>query len=137
MSIGNFGEGGSQRDYVEQEQWNRLGSNGVILLRRLFATAYPSESSDRHPFSYWRVAWESALAAGIGLGLPLVLMFWMVILANVVPSPSMNIALSLLQNTWYPLANEQQPSMPVHDFLMMLQIHITPASIALSLGITV
>jgi hypothetical protein len=95
----------------------------------------PTETSDSQPFRYWRVAWQSALAAGLCLGLPIALMFWMVILANVAPSPSMNNVLSLLQNTWYPFANEQQPSSPVHDFLMMLQIYITPASIALSLGI--
>ena len=95
----------------------------------------PNESSESHPFNYWRVAWHSALAAGIGLGLPLVLMFWMVILANALPSTSMNNVLSLLQNTWYPFANEQQASTPVHDFLMALQTYITPASIALSLGI--
>ena len=96
---------------------------------------YPSESSDRHPFNYCRIAWQSALAAGIGLGLPLVLMFWMVILANAVPSPSMNNVLSLLQNTWYPFANEQGPSTPVHNFLMVLQTYVTPGSILLSLGV--
>jgi len=95
----------------------------------------PNEASDRHPFRYWRVAWQSALVAGLCLGLPIVLMFWMVILANIAPSPSMNNVLSLLQNTWYPFANEHQPSTPVHDFLMTLQIYVTPASIVLSLGI--
>ncbi len=95
----------------------------------------PNEASDRHPFRYWRVAWQSALVAGLCLGLPIVLMFWMVILANIAPSPSMNNVLSLLQNTWYPFANEHQPSTPVHDFLMTLQIYVTPGSIALSLGI--
>lgn len=96
---------------------------------------HPIETSDRHPFNYRRVAWQSALASGLCLGLPIVLMFWMVILAKAIPSPSMNNILSLLQNTWYPFANEQQPSSPLHDFLMMLQIYITPASITLSLGI--
>jgi len=95
----------------------------------------PTETSNSHPFPYLRVAWQSALATGLCLGLPIVLMFWMVILANVAPSPSMNNVLSLFQNTWYPFANEQQPSSPVHDFLMMLQIYVTPGSIALSLGI--
>jgi hypothetical protein len=94
-----------------------------------------TETSDSHPFRYWRVVWQSALAAGLCLGLPIALMFWMVILAKVIPSRSMNNVLSLLQNTWYPFANEQQPSSPVHDLLMMLQIYVTPASIALSLGI--
>src|SRR6266508_1912164 len=95
----------------------------------------PTEASNSYPFNYRRVVWQSALAAGLCLGLPIVLMFWMVILANVAPSPSMNNVLSLFQNTWYPFANEQQPSSPVHDFLMMLQIYVTPGSIALSLGI--
>jgi hypothetical protein len=95
----------------------------------------PMESSESQRPDYFRIAWQSALAAGIGIGLPIVLMFWMVILANAAPSPSMNNVLSLFQNTWYPFANEQQPSTPVHDFLMMLQIYVTPGSIALSLGI--
>ena len=95
----------------------------------------PTETPDSHPFRYWRVAWQSALAAGLCLGLPIALMFWMVILANVAPSPSMNNVLSLLQNTWFPFANEQQPSSPVHDFLMILQIYVIPPNIALSLGI--
>src|SRR6266498_5186545 len=112
-----------------------LGSDGVISLRRPFEVTDPKESSDRYPLSYWRVAWQSAVAAGFGIGLPIALMFWMVILANAAPSPSMNNVLSLLQNTWYPFANEQQPSTPIHDFLMVLQIYVTPGSIALSLGI--
>src|SRR5512133_369791 len=95
----------------------------------------PSEASDRYSFNYWRVAWQSALAAGLCLGLPIVLMFWFVILAKAAPSPTMNDILSLLQNTWYPFANEQQPSSPIHDFLMRLQTYITPDSIVLSLGI--
>ena len=95
----------------------------------------PTETSDSHLFRYLRVAWQSALAAGLCLGLPIALMFWMVILANVAPSPSMNNVLSLLQNTWYPFANEHQPSSPVHDFLILLQIYVIPPSIALSLGI--
>jgi hypothetical protein len=93
----------------------------------------PTETSDSH--RYVRVAWQSAVAAGLCLGLPIALMFWMVILANVAPSPSMNNVLSLLQNTWYPFASENQPSSPVHDFLMLLQIYVIPPSIALSLGI--
>src|SRR6476620_2951151 len=96
---------------------------------------HPNETSDSHPFNYRRVAWQSALASGLCLGLPIVLMFWMVILASVAPSPSMNNILSLLQNTWYPFANEQQPSSSLHDLLMRLQIYITPASIVLSLGV--
>lgn len=95
----------------------------------------PHEASDSHSFSYRRVAWQSALATGACLGLPIVLMFWMVVVASVVPSPSMNNVLSFLQNTWYPFANENQPSTPVHDFLMLLQLYVTPGSIALSLGI--
>jgi hypothetical protein len=112
-----------------------FGSNGVITNGKPFEMTNPNETSGSQPFRYWRVARQSALAAGLCLGLPIALMFWMVILANVAPSPSMNNILSLLQNTWYPFANEQQPSSPVHDFLMMLQISVTPASIALSLGI--
>jgi len=96
---------------------------------------HPTDTSDSYPFNYRRVAWQSALASGLCLGLPIVLMFWMVILASVAPSPSMNNILSLLQNTWYPFANEQQPSSPLHNFLMLLQIYVTPASIALSLGV--
>src|SRR5215216_2184131 len=95
----------------------------------------PHEVSDSHSFSYWRVAWQSALATGACLGLPIVLMFWMVILASIAPSPSMNNVLSLLQNTWYPFANENQASTPLHDFLMLLQLYVTPGSIVLSLGI--
>jgi len=33
------------------------------------------------------------------------------------------------------LANEHQPSTPVHDFLMALQMHVTPPAITLLLGI--
>ena len=94
-----------------------------------------NEALDSRPFSYLRVAWQSALATGLCLGLPLVLMFWMVVLASLVPSPSMNNILSLLQNTWYPFANENQPSSPIHDFLMWLQLYVTPGSMILSLGI--
>jgi hypothetical protein len=114
---------------------NRLGSNGVITQSRSFEMTNPTETSNSHPFRYLRVASQSALAAGLCLGLPIALMFWMVILAKVIPSRSMNNVLSLLQNTWYPFANEHQPSSPVHDFLMMLQIYVIPPSIALSLGI--
>src|SRR5689334_250166 len=96
---------------------------------------HPNETSDRYSFNYQRVAWQSALATGLCLGLPIVLMFWMVILARIAPSPSMNNVLSLLQNTWYPFANENQPSTPVHDFLMVLQTYVIPPNIVLSLGI--
>ena len=96
---------------------------------------HPTDMSHSYPYNYRRVAWQSALASGLCLGLPIVLLFWMVILAKAIPSPSMNNILSLLQNTWYPFANEQQPSSPLHDFLMMLQRYVTPASISLSLGV--
>jgi hypothetical protein len=95
----------------------------------------PLESPDNRPFNYLRIAWQSALAAGTCLGLPIALMFWVLIMAKLAPSTSMDNFLNLLQNTWYPFANEQQPSSPVHDFLMVLQIYVTPGSIALSLGI--
>jgi hypothetical protein len=95
----------------------------------------PLESPDNRPFNYLRIAWQSALAAGTCLGLPIALMFWVLIMAKLAPSTSMDNFLNLLQNTWYPFANEQQPSSPVHDFLMVLQIYLTPGSIALSLGI--
>src|SRR5215217_5378963 len=95
----------------------------------------PNESSDSHPFRYSRVAWQSALAAGLCLGLPIALMFWVLIVSRLAPSGSINSFLSLLQNTWYPFANENQPSTPVHDFLMVLQIYVIPDSIILSLGI--
>lgn len=97
-----------------------------------------TEEFNSLPFSYLRVAWQSALATGLCLGLPIVLMFWMVVLASVAPSPFMNNVLSLLQNTWYPFANENQPSTPIHDFLMALQLYVvTPGSISLSLGILI
>jgi hypothetical protein len=115
--------------------WNRLNSNGVITLRRPFEMTDPSESSDRHPLSYRRVAWQSALAACLGLGLPIALMFWVLILSRLAPSKSIDSFLSLLQNTWYPFANESQPSTPVHDFLMVLQIYVRPDNIILVLGI--
>jgi hypothetical protein len=93
------------------------------------------ETSDSHPFRYLRVAWRSALAAGLCLGLPIALMFWVLIVSRLAPSGSINSFLSLLQNTWYPFANENQPSTPIHDFLMVLQIYVIPDSIILSLGI--
>jgi len=62
-------------------------------------------------------------------------MFWVLIVSRLAPSGSINCFLSLLQNTWYPFANENQPSTPVHDFLMVLQIYVIPDSIILSLGI--
>jgi hypothetical protein len=95
----------------------------------------PSESSDSHPFHYSRVAWQSALAAGLCLGLPIALMFWVLIVSRLAPSGSLNSFLSLLQNTWYPFANEHQPSSPVHDFLMVLQIYVRPDNIILVLGL--
>ena len=95
----------------------------------------PTETSDSHLFRYSRVAWQSALAAGLCLGLPIALMFWVLILSRLAPSKSIDSFLSLLQNTWYPFANEHQPSSPVHDFLMVLQIYVIPPNIALSLGI--
>jgi len=94
-----------------------------------------NESSDGHPLSYWRVAWQSALAAGLCLGLPIALMFWVLIVSKLVPSRSINSFLLLLQNTWYPLASENGPSTPLHDFLMKVQMHVTAPAIALSLGI--
>jgi hypothetical protein len=95
----------------------------------------PTETFDSHPSRYLRVAWQSALAAGLCLGLPMALMFWVLILSRLAPSKSIDSFLSLLQNTWYPFANEHQASSPVHDFLMLLQIYVIPPSIALSLGI--
>ena len=93
------------------------------------------ETSDNQPFRYLRVAWQSALAAGLCIGLPIALMFWVLIVSRLAPSRSIDSFLSLLQNTWYPLAQENGPPTPIHNFLMMLQIYVTPASIALSLGI--
>ena len=62
-------------------------------------------------------------------------MFWVLIVSRVAPSGSINSFLSLLQNTWYPFANEHQPSTPLHDFLMVLQIYVRPDNIILVLGI--
>ena len=93
------------------------------------------ESPDSRPFNYLRIAWQSALAAGTCLGLPIALMFWVLVLSKLAPSRSINIFLYLLQDTWYPLANDHQPSTPVHDFLMALQMHVTPPVIVLFLGI--
>jgi len=95
----------------------------------------PNESSDSHPFRYSRVAWHSALAAGLCLGLPIALMFWVLIVSRLAPSESINNFLSLLQNTWFPFANENQPSAPLHDFLMVLQIYVRPDNIILVLGL--
>ena len=95
----------------------------------------PIESSERRPFNYFRIAWRSALAAGICLGLPIALMFWVLVLSKLPPSASIHNVLVLLQDTWFPFANPSQPSTPVHDFLMTLQMYVTPASIALTLGV--
>jgi hypothetical protein len=62
-------------------------------------------------------------------------MFWVLVVSRLAPSESINSFLSLLQNTWYPFANENQPSTPVHDFLMVLQIYVIPSRIILALGI--
>src|SRR5215217_4676861 len=94
-----------------------------------------NDSSEIHPFRYWRVAWQNALAAGLCLGLPTVLMFGIVIWVHAAPSASKDQVLNLLQNTWYPFANEHQPSTPVHDFLMVLQTYVTPETIILALGV--
>jgi hypothetical protein len=97
--------------------------------------ANQNETSASQPFRYLQVAWQSALAAGLCIGLPIGLMFWVLIVSRLAPSSGMNSFLSLLQNTWYPFANENQPSTPVHDFLMVLQIYVIPDSIILSLCI--
>ncbi len=95
----------------------------------------PLESSESQTPNYFRIAWQSALAAGLCLGLPIALMFWVLIVSKLVPSRSINSFLLLLQNTWYPLASENAPSTPQHDFLMKVQMHVTAPAIVLSLGI--
>jgi hypothetical protein len=94
-----------------------------------------NESPDRYPLSYWRVAWQSALAAALCLGLPIAVMFWVLILSRLAPSRSITDFLVLLQNTWYPLAQENGPPTPMHNFLMTLQMHVTPPVLVLSVGV--
>src|SRR6185503_13606159 len=112
-----------------------LGLSGVTSLRRRFEMTNQNETSDSQPFSYLRVAWQSAVAAGLCLGLPIALMFWVLIVSRLVPSRSINSFLSLLQNTWYPLAQENGPPTPIHNFLSILQMHVTPPVLALALGV--
>lgn len=94
-----------------------------------------NETSDSQPFRYLRVAWQSALAAGLCLGLPIALMFWVLIVSRLAPSRSINRFLDLLQNTWYPFAQENGPPTPIHNFLMTLQMHVTPPVLILALGV--
>ncbi len=95
----------------------------------------PFESSESQTPNYVRVAWQSALASALCLGLPIAVMFWVLILSRLAPSRSITDILVLLQNTWYPLAQENGPPTPMHNFLMTLQMHVTPPVLVLSLGV--
>ena len=114
---------------------NSFSLNGVISTRKLSEMIDWIESSagqPRHPF---RIAWQSALASGLCLGFPINLMFWVLLVSRLIPSRSLDPFLSLLQNTWYPLASEDGPSTPLHNFLMKVQLYVGPPAILLSLGL--
>ena len=57
-----------------------------------------STSAVQKPLNYFRIAWQSALAATICLGLPAGLMFWMIILQRLKPLPALEKFLIVLQN---------------------------------------
>ena len=48
--------------------------------------------------NYFRIAWQSALVASICLGLPAGLLFWLVILQHLQPSPSLQRFITTLEN---------------------------------------
>lgn len=49
------------------------------------------------PMDYFRIAWQSALAAGLFLGLPAGLLFWLILLRDVNPSVSVEPYVTVLQ----------------------------------------
>jgi len=61
-------------------------------------------SPERHNRNDLTVALQSALAAGLCLGLPAGLLFWTIILQRIAPSPATNTLLDLLQNSPAPPA---------------------------------
>lgn len=52
----------------------------------------------KQPLDYFRIAWQSALAASLCLGLPAGLIFWVFILHRLEPLPGLKRFLTLLQN---------------------------------------
>jgi|SRR5687767_8521165 len=50
------------------------------------------------PSDYFRVAWQSALAASICLGLPAGLLFWLILLQRLKPTPLIERLVTFLQN---------------------------------------
>ena len=57
-----------------------------------------SPSAVQKPLAYFRIAWQSALAASICLGLPAGLIFWLFILQHIKPSPPVEKILTVLQD---------------------------------------
>jgi hypothetical protein len=49
------------------------------------------------PSNYFRIAWQSALAAGLFLGLPAGLLFWLILFRDRNPAPSVDPVVELLQ----------------------------------------
>jgi hypothetical protein len=47
--------------------------------------------------NYFRIAWQSALAAALGLGLPAGLLLWLILIQQVVPSAALTQAVRFLQ----------------------------------------
>lgn len=47
--------------------------------------------------NYFRIAWQSALAAALGLGLPAGLLLWLILIQQVIPSAALTQAVRFLQ----------------------------------------
>lgn len=52
---------------------------------------------DQKPINYFRIAWQSALAAGLCLGLPATLLFWLILFQDMNHSTSVGPFVELLQ----------------------------------------
>jgi hypothetical protein len=51
----------------------------------------------RKQLNYFRIAWQSALAAALGLGLPAGLLLWLILIQQVIPSAALTQAVRFLQ----------------------------------------
>src|SRR5690242_15420627 len=106
-----------------------------MLMRNMCEMNNPIASGENQSSNNFRIIWQSALASGLCLGLPITLMFWVLVVSRFIPSKPLDSFLILLQDTWNPLISENAPPAPLNNFLMNLQMHVTPPVIVLTLGV--
>ncbi len=72
------------------QHWNALCQHGVLSILMI-------TSQTQKPLNYFRIAWQSALAGALCLGLPAGLLLWLILIQRAHPSEVLDRAVTLLR----------------------------------------